>query len=270
VTVDLLRSPMVLGRTSGADIVVPDVLISRRHARIAYFEGSWWLSDENSTGGIYIDGSRLTQAHRLVSRERFKLGAIEFHLLLGDLEAEKNELIFRLTSLDAATSLFNAAYFCQRLDALGAEGSRSDSGVCVAMLAIDAWSQHVDRLGEYRANKLRAELARLLEHELGGGRMLGALSSGAFVVAFPDDVVTGVSAALARVLSRSNDAVFLSSDLSWRVQLRGSLGVYRPPLRSRDFLRDLGARMGVTEADLGALVAPLKVIALTSEPRERS
>lgn len=267
-TIDLIRSPMILGRTSGADIVVPDLLISRRHARLTFAEGSWWLSDESSTGGIYIDASRLIEPHRLVSRERFKLGTVEFHLLLGDVESELRDLIFRLSSLDPTTSSFNAAYFCQRLEALCDRDSNGDFGISLAMLSIDRWPQHADRLGSYLTAQLRIELARLIENELGGGRMVGVIGDSAFVIAFPNESLKDVSESFARLLTRTNDTVFLRDRNSWRIQLRGTVGVYRAPLRAHEFLSALGRSLGLLEDDLRSLSTPISPIELTLKKAE--
>ena len=48
--------------------------MSRRHARIAYKQGGYWLSDLGSMGGTWVDGTRLNAPRRLVAGEVIDIG----------------------------------------------------------------------------------------------------------------------------------------------------------------------------------------------------
>jgi pSer/pThr/pTyr-binding forkhead associated (FHA) protein len=71
--VALTHSPMVLGRTAGADIVFPSLYVSRRHCRFERREGGWWIVDAHSTGGVYVNDARITE-QPLASGDRIHLG----------------------------------------------------------------------------------------------------------------------------------------------------------------------------------------------------
>ncbi|ABN69652.1 FHA domain containing protein [Staphylothermus marinus F1] len=45
----------VLGRYPTNDIVIPDPYVSRRHARIFYENGEWYIEDLDSTNGTIVD-----------------------------------------------------------------------------------------------------------------------------------------------------------------------------------------------------------------------
>ena len=45
----------ILGRYPTNDIVLPDPYISRRHARIFFRDGEWYIEDLNSTNGTIVD-----------------------------------------------------------------------------------------------------------------------------------------------------------------------------------------------------------------------
>ena len=45
----------ILGRFPTNDIVIPDPYVSRRHARIFYREGKWFIEDLGSTNGTIVD-----------------------------------------------------------------------------------------------------------------------------------------------------------------------------------------------------------------------
>ncbi len=46
----------LIGRSPEAHILLPDRLVSRRHARISYFDGKWYIQDIGSRNGTYVKG----------------------------------------------------------------------------------------------------------------------------------------------------------------------------------------------------------------------
>jgi pSer/pThr/pTyr-binding forkhead associated (FHA) protein len=48
-----------IGRTGDNDIVLAFLPISRHHAEMRLFRGSWWIADFGSTNGIYIENERV-------------------------------------------------------------------------------------------------------------------------------------------------------------------------------------------------------------------
>jgi pSer/pThr/pTyr-binding forkhead associated (FHA) protein len=52
-----------LGRSVGADVVLEHPSVSRRHALIVQRSGQSVLLDDRSTNGVYVNGTRVTQAH---------------------------------------------------------------------------------------------------------------------------------------------------------------------------------------------------------------
>lgn len=64
-----------IGRRSDNDIVlVLDPYVSRKHARITFDEGSYWLEDLNSTNGTWKDGQKITKKEKLKSGDVFRIG----------------------------------------------------------------------------------------------------------------------------------------------------------------------------------------------------
>ncbi len=45
----------ILGRYPSNDIVVPDPYVSRRHARVFYKDGEWYIEDLDSTNGTIVN-----------------------------------------------------------------------------------------------------------------------------------------------------------------------------------------------------------------------
>lgn len=51
--------PMIIGRRENCDIIITDSSVSRRHARVEYYQGSFKLSDLGSTNGTFVNGVRI-------------------------------------------------------------------------------------------------------------------------------------------------------------------------------------------------------------------
>ncbi len=53
------RSPLLIGRSAGADVVLDDPNVSRRHVRLERAGNGWQVVDQNSSNGTYLEDSRL-------------------------------------------------------------------------------------------------------------------------------------------------------------------------------------------------------------------
>jgi len=59
------KAAATIGRGQENTIRLDDLSVSRRHARIAYKQGGYWLSDTGSMGGTWVDGTRLNAPYRI-------------------------------------------------------------------------------------------------------------------------------------------------------------------------------------------------------------
>jgi len=59
--VELPRSILLIGRDPGNDLVLPDAMVSRRHAVIEYRGSRYYLRDCNSSNGSLVNGDRVSE-----------------------------------------------------------------------------------------------------------------------------------------------------------------------------------------------------------------
>ena len=64
-----------LGRALENAVPIPDQALSRRHARISYQDGAWFIEDLGSTNGTSLDQVRLSAPARLEKGSVIRLGA---------------------------------------------------------------------------------------------------------------------------------------------------------------------------------------------------
>jgi hypothetical protein len=73
-TFTVAKASATLGRGQENTIRLDDLSVSRRHARIAYRQGGYWLSDLGSMGGTWVNGTRLSAPRRITSGEVIDIG----------------------------------------------------------------------------------------------------------------------------------------------------------------------------------------------------
>ena len=73
-TFHVTKSGATIGRGPESTIQLPDLSVSRKHARITYKQGSYWLSDLGSMGGTWIDGTKLAAPRRVASGQTIDIG----------------------------------------------------------------------------------------------------------------------------------------------------------------------------------------------------
>ncbi len=73
-TFAVAKASATIGRGQENTIRLDDLSVSRRHARIAYRQGGYWLSDLGSMGGTWVDGTRLNAPKRIAAGEVIDIG----------------------------------------------------------------------------------------------------------------------------------------------------------------------------------------------------
>ena len=73
----LTKDDFSLGRGTANDVQVPDPKISRQHIRLRYAQGYWYLQDQQSKSGTFVNGQPV-QAVRLNSGDEIRIGDTSF------------------------------------------------------------------------------------------------------------------------------------------------------------------------------------------------
>lgn len=76
--IPLSRKPTVLGRGRSADVPLDDERLSRAHARVAYHGGCFWIADESSKNGTFVDGAELASELSLEAPRCLRIGYTVF------------------------------------------------------------------------------------------------------------------------------------------------------------------------------------------------
>jgi hypothetical protein len=75
--VPLTKDDFALGRGSQNDMQIPDPKVSRQHLRLRYAQGYWFLQDQDSSTGSFVNGAPV-QATRLNPGDEITIGDTSF------------------------------------------------------------------------------------------------------------------------------------------------------------------------------------------------
>jgi FHA domain-containing protein len=73
-TFEVSKSGATIGRGPESTIQLADLSVSRKHAKITYKQGAYWLSDLGSMGGTWIDGTKLAAPRRVATGQTIDIG----------------------------------------------------------------------------------------------------------------------------------------------------------------------------------------------------
>jgi len=68
-----------IGRSATAAVVIPDISISSRHARIYNVEEGFWVEDLDSTNGTYVGSTKIVEPAGLVLEDNVQFGSLLFN-----------------------------------------------------------------------------------------------------------------------------------------------------------------------------------------------
>ena len=85
--IDVTQDPSLVGRDPSCDVVVTDGSVSRRHARLERRGGEWWVVDQGSANGTYLNSLKVAET-ALKSGQELRFGALAFRVdVMGDPDA---------------------------------------------------------------------------------------------------------------------------------------------------------------------------------------
>ena len=87
-TFHVTKSGATIGRGPESTIQLADLSVSRKHARITFKQGAYWLSDLGSMGGTWIDGTKLAAPRRVATGQTIDIGLCRL-VVVAAAEAEK-------------------------------------------------------------------------------------------------------------------------------------------------------------------------------------
>src|SRR6478609_1753461 len=147
---NLNSASLVVGRSSKCDIQIDQESISRNHSKIVNTGKSILIRDLGSTNGTYVNDEPVD----------------EYVLPGGDIENAYHEEIYRLTTVDGLTQIFNKRYFMDTIEREVARAHRYRRALSLVMFDIDHFKKVNDGFGHLAGDYVLKHLAQTVRTKI--------------------------------------------------------------------------------------------------------
>jgi two-component system cell cycle response regulator len=183
---NLNRPQIVIGRSSKADIQIDQEAVSRNHCKIINTGKAILLRDMGSTNGTYIN-DELIDEYVLRDGDFIKVGRCIFKFLSGNnIENAYHEEIYRLTTIDGLTQIYNKRYFQETLEREIGRAQRYRRDLSLIMFDIDRFKQINDTYGHLAGDYVLKHLATVIKSRIRREDILARYGGEEFAIILPE------------------------------------------------------------------------------------
>ena len=163
---NLNAASMIIGRSSKCDIQIDQESISRNHSKIVNTGKSILVRDLGSTNGTYVNDEPVDE-YVMRDGDLIKIGRTIFKFLTGgNIENAYHEEIYRLTTVDGLTQIFNKRYFLDTLEREVARAHRYRRPLSLVMFDIDHFKKVNDGYGHLAGDYVLKHLAQTVRAKI--------------------------------------------------------------------------------------------------------
>ncbi len=197
---DLDRKVTVIGRSSKSDIQVDQDSISRAHAKIVQDEGHATVADMGSTNGTFVNDEPVEGTLTLRNGDFIKIGRIIFKYIAGgNIEGQYHEEIYRLTTIDGLTQIFNKRYMVETLEREVSRCHRYGRALTLGMMDIDHFKKINDTYGHLAGDYVLKQLASAVKTKLRREDVFARYGGEEFGLILPEIDLAGAEATAEKV-----------------------------------------------------------------------
>ena len=180
------RPSVVIGRSSKADIQIDQESVSRNHCKLINTGKSVMLRDLGSTNGTYVN-DELVDEYVLRDGDFIKIGRCIFKFLSGNnIENAYHEEIYRLTTIDGLTQVYNKRYFIETLEREIGRAQRYRRELSLIMFDIDDFKQINDSFGHLAGDYVLKQLAAVIKARIRREDILSRYGGEEFAIILPE------------------------------------------------------------------------------------
>jgi two-component system cell cycle response regulator len=180
------RPSIVVGRSSKADIQIDQESVSRNHCKLINTGKSIMLRDLGSTNGTYVN-DELVDEYVLRDGDFIKIGRCIFKFLTGDnIENAYHEEIYRLTTIDGLTQIYNKRYFVETLEREIGRAHRYRRDLSLIIFDIDDFKRINDTHGHLAGDHVLKQLAAAIRGRIRREDILSRYGGEEFAIILPE------------------------------------------------------------------------------------
>lgn len=180
--INLSRPVFNIGRDDQCALTLQESSISRQHAVIERAEEGYYIADQGSTNGTWVNEQRVERQF-LTPGDRVRLGSVVFKFLsTTHIEAHYHEAVYSMMTRDSLTGVWNKRYFLEVLEREITRNRRHDRPTSLIMLDIDHFKSVNDTYGHLAGDEVLRELGQRLQTILRDDEVLARYGGEEFVI----------------------------------------------------------------------------------------
>jgi two-component system cell cycle response regulator len=184
---DLTREETLIGRSSKADIQIDQESVSRNHAGITNTREGVRIRDLGSTNGTFINDELVEGTRDLRNGDLVKIGRTIFKYIAGgNIEAAYHDEIYRLTTMDGLTQIYNRRYFDEQLDREMSRSRRYERVLSLVLLDIDHFKKVNDQFGHLAGDSVLKQLASTVRTKIRREDVFARYGGEEFAILLPE------------------------------------------------------------------------------------
>ena len=184
---DIGDAPVLVGRSSEADLVIAHQSVSRAHCRIWRTEDAYLVADLGATNTTRLNDAKLQGERTLADGDRITVGDSILKFISQDsVEASYHEEIYQLATHDALTELCNRRHFAELADKEIARAMRHGRPLSLCILDVDLFKPINDRHGHIRGDEVLRQVAAVLRRHARSDDVAARIGGEEFALLLPE------------------------------------------------------------------------------------
>ena len=233
-----------IGRAPGANLLVDEAGVSRRHVDVIVLpEEQVILKDRNSTNGTLVNGDVVKNESRaLKDGDKIQIGSaflIKFSYQ-DKLDTSAQQHLYDSAVRDALTGVYNKRYLDERIDQEWAAHVRYKTHISLLILDVDHFKRINDTLGHSAGDRVLRNVAHTIQRSLRKEEVFARYGGEEFVVLLRESTLEAAEQCAERMR-----ALVESTSVQWEdevVRVTISLGVATTAALPADSAKGLLAR----------------------------
>jgi diguanylate cyclase (GGDEF)-like protein len=177
---------IIIGRSSKCEIQVDQESVSRNHAKLVSMGESYVVRDLGSTNGTYVNDETISD-YSLRDGDFIKIGRTIFKYLSGgNIENSYHEEIYRLTTVDGLTQIYNKRYFVESLEREISRYHRYKRELSLLLFDIDHFKKINDTYGHLAGDHVLKTLAGVIRQRIRREDIMARYGGEEFAIILPE------------------------------------------------------------------------------------